>query len=566
MEAVEAGDYGGVGRLGIILALLGNLVMVRHREQRQHARVQQVLSHLGEGVYGVDPDGNCAFINTAALDMFGMTEAEALGQNQHELFHRGLREGKPCPKEGCPIYMTARDGLARRQEMVFSSKTGRVFPADVDVRPLMERGKRVGAVVAFQDITGRKLAERYADLRQEILRIANEPDDIPTMLRRIVDTLKQRTGFDAVGLRMRDGEDYPYFTQQGFPADFLRTENSVAARNADGGFCRHPDGTVMLECTCGLVLSGKTDPSNPLFTKAGSFWSNDSMPLVSLPPENDPRPILETNAWHSAIRPWRWFRFGTRNGSSDCCISTIGAKSCFTLDLIGRLEDLAGLVGEAILRKQADIRLKEEQQRLASIIEGTHVGTWEWNVQTGETIFNETWAQMIGYTLKELEPINIQTWTRLAHPDDLKRSAALLEEHFAGKSPYYDCEARMRHKEGHWIWVHDRGRVFSRIEDGKPLLMYGTHADITERKRFEEKLRAANDALKEAIQRANRMASEADAANAAKSEFLANMSHEIRTPMNAIIGFADLLSHSLQDDRQKFQADVIGKSGKALLV
>ncbi|MDM7945260.1 MAG: diguanylate cyclase [Oceanibaculum nanhaiense] len=127
-------------------------------------------------------------------------------------------------------------------------------------------------------------------------------------------------------------------------------------------------------------------------------------------------------------------------------------------------------------------RLREDHRRLDSIIRGTRAGTWEWNVQTGEARFNERWAEIIGYTLDELRPISIETWTQLAHPEDMAASEAALEQHFSGEMPYYDFEARMRHKDGHWVWVHDRGAVVEWTDDGKPLWMYGTHTDITRRR------------------------------------------------------------------------------------
>ncbi|MDP3001421.1 MAG: PAS domain S-box protein, partial [Bryobacterales bacterium] len=140
-------------------------------------------------------------------------------------------------------------------------------------------------------------------------------------------------------------------------------------------------------------------------------------------------------------------------------------------------------------RKAAERKLEDERQRLSHIIEGTQAGTWEWNVPTGETVFNENWAQIVGYTLAELAPVSVKTWEALTQPDDLKRSGELLERHFAGELPYYDCEFRMKHKDGHWVWVYSRGRLISRTGDGKPLMMSGTHADIGERKRAEEALR-----------------------------------------------------------------------------
>ena len=146
------------------------------------------------------------------------------------------------------------------------------------------------------------------------------------------------------------------------------------------------------------------------------------------------------------------------------------------------LRDLADLV-ELEMRqarmKQQLVRAELAEQRLASVIEGTNIGTWEWNVQTGETIFNERWADIVGHTLDELAPISINTWMSLAHPDDLLASEQALHAHFSGEADFYDVQCRMRHKSGTWVWVHDRGRLISRSADGQPLWMAGTHADVS---------------------------------------------------------------------------------------
>ena len=145
----------------------------------------------------------------------------------------------------------------------------------------------------------------------------------------------------------------------------------------------------------------------------------------------------------------------------------------------------------------ANHTLKETQARYKAILEGTNAGTWEWNVQTGETIFNIRWAQIIGYSLAELEPISIETWIKYTHPDDLKRCQEKLESHFQGETDYYECECRMKHKDGYWVWVLDRGTVMEWTEDGKPLWMFGTHSDITKLKKTQEELENQKTALHE---------------------------------------------------------------------
>lgn len=122
----------------------------------------------------------------------------------------------------------------------------------------------------------------------------------------------------------------------------------------------------------------------------------------------------------------------------------------------------------------------EERRRLSAVLEGTDVGTWEWNIQTGETRFNERWAQIIGYSLDEISPTTIETWTRFVHPDDLEESGRRLEAHFRGETDLYDCSCRMRHKDGRWVWVNDRGRVHEWDDQGNPLWASGAHFEITE--------------------------------------------------------------------------------------
>ncbi|KEF30919.1 hypothetical protein D777_02861 [Marinobacter nitratireducens] len=139
--------------------------------------------------------------------------------------------------------------------------------------------------------------------------------------------------------------------------------------------------------------------------------------------------------------------------------------------------------------------LKQSERRARSVIEGTNVGTWEWNIQTGETIVNARWAQICGYRLEELEPVSIQTWLDLTHPEDLKEAELRLNAHFNQTESVYDFRGRMRHKDGHWIWVHTRGQVFEWTQDGAPLMMYGTQADVTQETHNLQRIQQQNTAL-----------------------------------------------------------------------
>jgi diguanylate cyclase (GGDEF)-like protein/PAS domain S-box-containing protein len=161
--------------------------------------------------------------------------------------------------------------------------------------------------------------------------------------------------------------------------------------------------------------------------------------------------------------------------------------------LLNRMEMAGQVFVQATIRniteqKAAEIALEQERKRLAGILTGTRAGTWEWHVQTGKTIINERWAEIIGYRLDELAPLSIDTWSTLTHPDDLQVRHTLLNRHFSGDLDYYECELRMRHKNGDWVWIQDRGKVATWTEDGRPRLMQGTHQDITALKEHQRRL------------------------------------------------------------------------------
>lgn len=177
-------------------------------------------------------------------------------------------------------------------------------------------------------------------------------------------------------------------------------------------------------------------------------------------------------------------------------------------------------------RKWAREELESQRNRLSNVIKGTNAGTWEWNVQTGKTVFNERWAELIGYRLAELEPVDINTWLRFVHPDDLRQSEERLEKCFSRQAEYYECECRMRHRNGHWVWVLDKGKVMSWTPDGQPEWMYGTHTDIT--------------ALKEAIALLN-------SKNEELENFASIAAHDLKEPLRTMATFTQMLKTKYAD-------------------
>lgn len=134
-------------------------------------------------------------------------------------------------------------------------------------------------------------------------------------------------------------------------------------------------------------------------------------------------------------------------------------------------------------RKRLQAGNEEARQRLELALAGSDLGMWDWDIPSGRVSFNARWGEMLGYAPEELVP-SLDTWKRLVHPDDWPGVNEVLQAHLSGEQPIYESEHRLRHKDGHWVWVLDRGKVVAWDAEGQPLRAAGTHLDISDRKRL----------------------------------------------------------------------------------
>ena len=142
------------------------------------------------------------------------------------------------------------------------------------------------------------------------------------------------------------------------------------------------------------------------------------------------------------------------------------------------------------------------ERRLNNVLVGSQAGAWEWDVQTGANHINERWAEIIGETPHSLGGLMIHDFRSWIHPDDLCHFETALSPVLVGDMSQFACEFRMRHANGHWVWVLSRGRVTQRAADGSPSIMAGVHLDVTDRKILEERLQQEHERIKVAKQRA----------------------------------------------------------------
>lgn len=378
-----------------------------------------------------------------------------------------------------------------------------------------------------------RLALESGALTLRMLALVNQKTvGLPAILE-MLKILEEFTGLEALAIRLRVGEDYPYFATRGY------FSGSGAAKLPWKGdeapdIISHSPGCDGLQCICGDVIRGHIDPLQPYFTEGGSFWTNGFTALLNSTAGKSLRSVSErrfcTEGHESvAIVPIR--SFGEVMG---LLLVKDTRENRFSLEIVRFLEAIAAIIGIAVARISAeetlrrsneelelrveertaellDInrllekeirdrkaiqeRLQMSQQRLDLAIRAGNLGSWVWNVDTGEVFYDQHWTEMLGYSLEETEP-NYLSWQRVLHPDDKIIALERLRKCIKDPDHSYEIEYRMRPKSGGWKWILDRAQVVERDESGRAHRMAGVYIDVTERKRVEQELQQSEERLR----------------------------------------------------------------------
>lgn len=155
---------------------------------------------------------------------------------------------------------------------------------------------------------------------------------------------------------------------------------------------------------------------------------------------------------------------------------------------------------------------RRSEERFELAISGANDGLWYWDLQTHTVYFSPRWKAMLGYAEAEVGD-TMEEWNKRIHPDDLGRVEEEVKAYLDGDKAHYQSEYRVRHKEGHFVWILDRG-IAQRDDSGKPYRMVGIYTDISQQKKMDR----------------------------LKSEFVSTVSHELRTPLTSIRGSLGLVA------------------------
>ncbi len=399
-------------------------------------------------------------------------------------------------------------------------------------------------IALVTDISDRKAWELERDGAIKFLGLVNNSKSLEELIHAATTFFQQISGCEAVGIRLKNGVDYPYYETHGFPAEFVQLENKLCSYDVDGKTICDQNGEPILECMCGNVICGRFDPALPFFTKRGSFWSNCTTELLASTTaaqrQANTRNRCNGSGYESvALLP-------LRSGSERYGLLQFNDKqhNRFTLDLIHQWEHLAEYLAVALSKFKAEADLIASEERTELALKGGDLGAWDLDIGSEKLWFDDRWVEMLGYEPTDVAPY-ISSWEKLLHPDDMPLVKEAMNKYMEGETEHYSMQYRLQHKNGDWIWVLSRGRVVERDGNGQPLRICGTHMDITQQRQLEERIRQTEkmDAI---------------------GQLAGGVAHDFNNQLTGILGYADMLLYEDNAERQeKYIQAIISAANKS---
>lgn len=282
-----------------------------------------------------------------------------------------------------------------------------------------EHGNLVTIIGTVQDITERKQAEIFREIGQTILRLLGEESSLEKTIGAVLSEIKARTGLDAAGIRLRNEDGFPYFAQEGFAGDFLQTRNASISLGGDAGTPQTEGESVQPECVCSLVLSGRTDPAVPFFTRGGSYWTNDAGAQAEPPSDQLHRLSPSTLCTENGYLSVAMIPIKNRKQIIGLIHLADHRQDCFTPAVIDILEGIAAHIGATLMRRQAEESLRESEEKYRAIIMASPIPMVLNDDKQNITFLNAAFTHTFGYTLPDIP--NLADWWPKAYPDERYR-------------------------------------------------------------------------------------------------------------------------------------------------
>ena len=466
----------------------------RAEDLLKHERdnLKTILTAMPDGVYIVNANYDIEYINPTLERDFGSSSESKCYAYLHG---RSL----PCP------WCTNEEVFAGKSvhwEWV-SEKTGRVY--ELFGTPLWNPDGTISKLEFFHDITEHKQAERALKATVELLRICSHADSQEELAHLLLVHFRQVTGCEAIGMRLRDGHDFPYYETRGFSEEFMLTENTLCARDADGNPLCDSAGNPVLDCLCGCILCGRCDASKPFFTERGSFWTPSTTELLATTREEERPPRMRNRCIKMGYESMALIPIRLRNEILGLLQFNDRRKEFFSEKDIELFENLADYIGVALTKLKAEGALRKSEEHYRLISENSGDIIWILSMATEHfTFISPAVQKMRGFTQEEalVRPLS-EALTPEAYEGFKARTPQRIAAFEAG-----DASVRVQVREIDQMCKDGsvlKTEVVTTLltdEHGKVVDLLGVTRDITARKWAEEALlreKAFTDAVLDSV-------------------------------------------------------------------
>jgi PAS domain S-box-containing protein len=465
----------------IEIALHQHEVESKLRESREE--LATILRTATDAFFLADGQGRLLDVNEATCRLLGFTREELLAMTVADL------EQEVAPEQVAETIARVLKTGSERFERRMRRKDGSWAEVELSVNSLPAGDRRVMAFA--RDISARKRADEERDATVRMLKLINQPNGLDGLMREVSILLRDWSGCSAVGIRLKDGDDFPYYETRGFPSEFVELERTLCERDRNGQVVRDAAGNPALDCMCGNVLCGRFDPTKPFFTAHGSFWSNSTTQLLTSTTEADRQARTRNRCNGEGYESVALVPLRVGEATFGLLQFNDIRTDRFTPERIALLERLGDSLAIAISQRHDQAARRASEERFRRLLESTTDYSYAVEHRDGRQVQTRHGAgceKVTGYTSDEFASRPL-LWFDMVVPED--RPAVLI---FAGRIEHGESPApiehRILHKNGSIRWV--RNTVVSRpAPSGQGFIHDGLISDITDRKRLESQLQQA---------------------------------------------------------------------------
>jgi PAS domain S-box-containing protein len=521
---------------------LDNMERARQHEQAVEAlRESEDLYHslvenMAQGAFYQHFDGSLFDVNPAALRILGLSRGEFLGRTSFDRAWDIIHEdGSPFPGEEHPSIVALKTGMPVKDVVagIFNPRTKERVWAVINATPQFRQGEArpYRVFVTLHDITSLKNAEKEQEATVEFLRLLNTCKTKEEMVRGATEFFQRQSGCEAVGIRLREGDDYPYFETRGFPREFVSAENYLCARDRDGKVMRDGAGNPVLACMCGNVISGRFDPSEPFFTPNGSFWTNCTTELLASTTEADRQARTRNRCNGEGYESVALVALRSGDEPFGLLQLNDSRKGCFTIETIARWERLAGYLAVALSKFKAEEATEALRGQKELILSSAGEGILGLDTDGRHVFANPSAASMLGYEAHEL--IGKTGHDLYHHTKD-------------GGLPYpeEECPICQTYRKG--IYCRLTEELFWR-KDGTSFPVRYSSAPIMDGDRIQGAVITFRDITQHRLMEEERAGLEARLAQAQKMEALGTLAggiaHDFNNILGVILGYVEMAKY-----------------------